>query len=125
MLVRHMMIKDFVSSKKDATIKDCINTMFEKHVGSVVITDVEQKCEGIFTERDAIRVISQAIALDTLIEKVMVKNVFTVSEDATFEDALHIIRERRVRHLPVTDSEGKIVGLMSIRHLFDELFEMT
>ncbi|MCW3994849.1 MAG: CBS domain-containing protein [Candidatus Bathyarchaeota archaeon] len=118
------MIKDFVTLKKDETIKECIDAMFEKHVGSVVITTAEREIEGIFTERDVIRVVSQGIPLDTPIEKVMTKNVYTVSEDAAFRDAKHIILDRKVRHLPVTDSDGKIVGLLSIRQLYEELFEM-
>jgi CBS domain-containing protein len=98
--------------------------MFEKHVGSVIITDVDQKCAGIFTERDVIRVNAQDVPLDIPVEKAMTKNVYTVLETAPFEDARHIIRARRVRHLPVTNSDGKVVGLLSIRHLFDMLFEM-
>ena len=124
MLVRDIMIKDFINAKKDSSIKNCISAMFEKHVGSVVIIDSDQKCAGIFTERDVIRVNAQDIPLDRPVEEAMTKNVFTVLENAPFEDARHIIRARRVRHLPVTNSDGKLVGLVSIRHLFDLLFEM-
>jgi CBS domain-containing protein len=124
MKVSHVMIKDFVRAKKDSTIKEVVTVMFEKHVGSIVITDAENKITGIFTERDLIRVNAQDTPLDTPIEKVMTKNVYTISKDATFRDARHIILDRRIRHLPVTNSDGKVVGLVSIRQVYEELFEM-
>lgn len=124
MKVSHVMITDFVNSKKDESIHEVVTLMFEKHVGSVIVVDENQKLEGIFTERDLIRVIAQDTPLSTPIEKVMTKNVYTVSEDAPFKEARHIILDRSVRHLPVTDSDGKVVGLVSIRQVYEELFEI-
>lgn len=123
MLVRDVMLKDFVSAKNDASIRECIVAMFEKHVGSIIITKLDQ-CVGIFTERDVIRVNAQNISLDKPVDEAMTKNVFTVSDNAPFEEARYIVRSRRVRHLPVINSEGKVVGILSIRHLFNLLFEM-
>ncbi|MFA7398000.1 MAG: CBS domain-containing protein [Crenarchaeota archaeon] len=124
MKVSHLMIKDFIRSRKEASIHDVVKSMFEKHVGSVVILDETEKAVGIFTERDIIRVVAQNIPLNWNVEKVMTKNVYTVPEDVPFKDARQIILERKVRHLPVTDSEGKVVGLISIRQVYQELFEM-
>lgn len=54
----------------------------------------------------------------------MTKNPFTVNEDSTFEEAKKIIKFNKIRHLPVTAADGKLVGLISVRHILNELFEL-
>jgi CBS domain-containing protein len=82
-MVKHIMIEDVVTAKLDITIRDAVKALNEKHVGSIVITDDNQKCLGIFTERDAIRIIANNVPLDTTIDQVMTKNVVTIGEEAS------------------------------------------
>ena len=121
MLLRDLMLTDVVTATKDVTVKDCIELLFKRHVGSVVIVDEAQRCTGIFTERDAIRLVAQNVPLDATIDKVMTKNTFTVHENTTFEEAKNVIHLHNIRHLPVIDSDGKLVGLISVRHILNEL----
>jgi CBS domain-containing protein len=118
------MIKDVVTTTKNINVKECIELLSKRHIGSIVIVDQEGRIEGIFTERDAIRVLAQNIPLEAPIEKVMTKNVFTVSVDSTLQEARTVIRFHGIRHLPVVDAEGKLVGLISVRHLLHELTGM-
>ena len=120
MLVKHVMTTDVVTSTKDTTIQECIELLFKRHVGSIVIVDNNQRCLGIVTERDAIRFIAQKMPLDTPIEKGMTKNILTVDENATFKEAQSIINNHGIRHLPVTNSDGKLVGLISVRTILNE-----
>jgi CBS domain-containing protein len=124
MLVRDLMIKDVVTAKKGISVKQCIDILFKMHIGSIVIIDVDRKIIGIFTERDIIRVIAQDIALNTQLEDVMTTNVVTVSIDSVFAEARELMRTYRIRRIPVVDSEGKLAGLISFRHIIDEFFEI-
>lgn len=124
MKVRHIMVENVVTAKEDITVKKAIEMLYKKHLGSIVITDDEGKCTGIFTERDAIRVVAQKIALDKPLRKVMTKNVITIREDATFEEARRRMISRGIRHLPVVDQKGKLVGLLAVRKFLDEFFGM-
>ncbi len=124
MLVRDLMIEDVVTAKKDISVKQCIDILFKMHIASIVIIDEDRKIIGIFTEHDIIRVIAQDIALNTLLEDVMTTNVVTVSIDSTFAEAKELMRTYRIRRIPVVDSEGKLAGLISFRHIIDELFEI-
>jgi CBS domain-containing protein len=124
-MVKHIMIEDVVTAKSNITAKDAVRTLREKHVGSIVITDSSQKCIGIFTERDAIRVIASDISLNTPIEQVMTKNVTTIGKEASLEEARRLIISHGIRHLPVVDSKGKLVGLFSVRKLIDDLYGLT
>jgi CBS domain-containing protein len=124
-MVKHIMIEDVVTAKLNITIKDAVRTLHEKHVGSIVITDDNQKCVGIFTERDAVRIIVNEVPLDTTIDQVMTKNVVTIGEEASLEEARRLVISHRIRHLPVVDRKGELTGLLSVRKLLDELFGLT
>jgi CBS domain-containing protein len=124
MLVRHIMIKKVVTAKQSTTVKDAIKTLFKRHVGSIVVLDNDKKCVGIFTERDAIRVVAQNGSLDRPLEKVMTKNVLVIQEDATFQEARKIILEHEIRHLPVVNSSGQLVGLVAVRNILNEFFKL-
>jgi CBS domain-containing protein len=119
-LVKHVMTTDVVTSTKDTTIQECFELLFKRHVGSIVIIDNNQRCLGIITERDGIRFIAQKMPLDTPVEKGMTKNILTVDENATFKEAQSIINNHGIRHLPVTNSDGKLVGLISVRTILNE-----
>ena len=125
MLAQHLMMKDIVTVSKTVTVRECIEIMSKRHIGSVVIVDSDQRCEGIFTERDAIRVVAQNLPLDAPVEKVMTKNVHTINDDASFKEAKRIFKFYKIRHLPVINAEGKLVGLLSVRHILDELTGFT
>ena len=124
-MVKHIMIEDVVTAKPNITVRDAVRTLQEKHVGSIVITDDSQKCVGIFTERDVIRIIANEVPLDTAIDQVMTKNVATIGEEASLEEARRLVISHRIRHLPVVDSKGELTGLLSVRKLLDELFGLT
>jgi CBS domain-containing protein len=122
LMVKHMMIEDVVTSKPDITAKEAIRILREKHVGSIVITDGDLKCVGIFTERDAIRIVANDVPLDTPIDQVMTKNVATIGEEASLDEAKRVIVSHGIRHLPVVNSKQELVGLLAVRRLLDEFF---
>ena len=116
------MIEDVVTVKPTITVKEAIKILHEKHVGSVIITDEAQRCVGIFTERDAIRIVASDIPLETQIDQVMTKNVATIGEEASLDEARRIIISHGIRHLPVVNGKEELVGLLSVRRFLDELF---
>jgi CBS domain-containing protein len=122
LIVKHIMIEDVVTAKPNITIKDAVRTLHEKHVGSIVITDYNHKCVGIFTEQDAIRIIANEVPLDTTIDQVMTKNVVTISEEASLDEARRLLISHRIRHIPVVDQKGELTGLLSVRKLLEQLF---
>lgn len=122
LMVRHVMLRNVVTTGPKTSIKAALETLYKKHIGSLIITDSDQKCVGIFTERDVIRVVALGVNLDTPIEEVMTTNVITIGEEASLEEARRLIVEHAVRHLPVVNSQGELVGLLSVRKLLDEFF---
>ncbi len=118
------MVKSVVTARENTTLERAIEMLYRRHIGSIVVVDKDQKCRGIFTERDAIRAVAQKIPLTTPLKKVMTKNVITIREGATLSEAMGTVASKGVRHLPVVDRQGKIVGMLSIRGFLDELFSI-
>ena len=48
MKIRDVMIREVIKMSGDETIEEVLKILYERHVGSVVITDNEGKCTNIF-----------------------------------------------------------------------------
>ena len=123
--VQDLMIRNVVTASKETTINDAVKILFEKHVGALVITNDEGKIKGIFTERDALRSIAGKIPSNIQILKVMSKNVVTVDEDSSFAKAKSLMLSHSIRHLPVKNGKGHLVGMLTLRRILDELVGMS
>lgn len=124
MKVRDLKIENVITTKEETTIEDAIRILYKKHIGALVITDDKRKCKGIFTERDAFRSVVRKIPLDKHLRNVMSKNVVTIREDASFAEAKRLMSLHRIRHLPVVDKKGCLVGMLTLRRILDELVGM-
>lgn len=52
-----------------------------------------------------------------LIEEIMIKEVITLSPQNTVKDALKLMREKKIRHLPILSADGALVGIVTDRNL--------
>ena len=96
---------------------DSVNPIYQNPVSSnCVLIMKDKELLGIFTERDLVRLIASNLELENLdISEVMTDKVITLTED-NFQDisaALFLFRRYRIRHLPIIDTEGNLVGIIS------------
>jgi CBS domain-containing protein len=115
------MLRNLVKITEDATIETMFKILYERHVGSVVVTDNDERCKGIFTETDAIRAVATKVPLNTQVGEIMTKNVITIWEGASFAEAKQLYQAQNIRHLPVVDESHRLIGMLSIRNILDEL----
>ena len=114
--VQDLMIRDVVTLPPTATVQEAAKKMAATHISSIVVTN-EQKLCGILTETDLVeRVLGQSLPYDTVVEQVMTKDVATISRFAYYYDALAMMIERGVKHLPVVD-DGKVEGIVTFPDL--------
>ncbi len=116
-VVKNQTIK---SLKARNTASEAARMMVDNHISAVVITDDNGNLKGIVTERDMVHrvIVSNTNATHLKLDDIMTKDPLTVSPDDSAKDALELMRERKFRHLPVTEN-GKVVGMVSIRDLYD------
>ena len=90
-----------------------VQQMNQQHVGSLVVIDGDALI-GILTERDMLaRVLGgYRDPLETTVRDVMTRDPVTIDVDATVEEALVVVSDRRCRHLPVVE-RGALYGLIS------------
>ena len=100
-----------------ATVLDAAKVMNDARIGAVVVLE-EGVMVGILTERDILtRVVGPELdASRTLAPQVMTREVLTCTPETKVAEARQVMRERRVRHLPVV-SEGELLGMVSIGDL--------
>ena len=107
------------------TVAEAVGLMNRESIGSVMVIK-NGKYVGIFTERDVLnRVISARLnAEKTRVEKVMTSDFISVQENSTLRQTMHIMTNKRVRHLPVFEEE-KLVGMISIGDVTRKLLEIN
>ena len=102
-----------------ATAADAIRVMNEHRVGAVAVLSAGGAIAGIFTERDVLKklALSGRDPSKTPVRELMTSPVETCSADTPSADALKLMLQRHIRHLPIVDRGGKLLGVLSIRNL--------
>jgi CBS domain-containing protein len=74
---------------------------------------------GVISERDYARkiILTGRSSKSTPVSDIMSSPALTVNLDTTVDDAMRIMTEHRIRHLPVLDSGGKVAGIVSVGDL--------
>ena len=103
------------STTTDQTVLAATRKMNQHHIGAMMVMDGE-RVAGIFTERDVLqRVIGEERQpSDITVGEVMTRDVVCCGPDATLEEMSEMMRSRRIRHIPICDEDGKLMGLISI-----------
>ena len=113
--------RSVVTVSRTATVMEAVELMASAKVGSVLIVD-NNHVEGIFSERDVmLRVVMEGRdPKRTNVEEVMTANVHSISPQTTGDEALRIMLQEHIRHLPVVDEKGRAQAIVSMRTLLEE-----
>ncbi len=98
-----------------ATVLDAVKAMVEGNVGALIVTEGGE-ISGIVTERDYLRrvTLEGRDERTTPVREIMSAPFVYVGPDATIDECMAIMTERRFRHLPVLVDERELVGIVSI-----------
>lgn len=101
----------------DSLLFDAVRRLGEKRIGALPVVE-DGRIVGIVSERDVIYCLREhgRDALDWPVGRVMSSPAITVDSETHVLNALALITERRIRHLPVVD-RGEIRGIVSIGDL--------
>jgi len=109
------------SLEPSASVYDAIAMMAEKRVGALLVMRGTELV-GIVSERDYARkvILQGRSSHETPISEIMSSPVFTVTPEHTVGECMHLVTEKRIRHLPVMD-KGRVTGMVSIGDLVNWL----
>jgi CBS domain-containing protein len=99
----------------DALVSDLVALLAEHNIGALVVSSDSRTIAGIVSERDVVHAMAGgAEALQQPVASIMTTTVFCAPPDAHIEDLMQLMTEKRVRHIPVTDPDGALQGIVSI-----------
>jgi CBS domain-containing protein len=118
---------EVISVGPEDSAASVVGILTQHRIGAVLVRDPAGEVLGILSERDIVRGLanSGAAALDKTARDLMTQVLHTVTPRASVVQAMSMITDRRVRHLPVLDDEGRLAGMVSIgdlvKHRIDEI----
>lgn len=119
-------VNDILSSKSSkvhttrpgATVLEAIQRMNENGIGALVVTEGD-RVVGMFTERDVLRRVvgEDRPPVQMFVAEVMTAKVVCTGPKEDVDEVRTVMKNRRIRHLPVCDDEGRLLGMISIGDL--------
>ncbi|MCB1476691.1 MAG: CBS domain-containing protein [Rhodobiaceae bacterium] len=108
------------------TINSAMQTLAEKRIGAIVVTDSSDRVIGIVSERDVVREIAGrgASALDLPVSAIMTRKVVTCELEDTIGQLMQLMTGGKFRHLPVV-VDGRLAGIVSIGDVVKARIEET
>ena len=100
---------------RSATLGTAVAELVRHRVGALVVSPGDGTIEGILSERDIVRCLSELRAdmLDQPVHTVMSSKVHLCSPDASVDSIMNLMTEQRIRHVPVV-VDGRLAGIISI-----------
>ena len=113
---------DIFSVTADSTVLEAMKVMAERNVGAALVMS-GNKIEGILSERDIVRKVDVLgkTSATTRVREIMTEKVLYVAPNQPLEECMAIMTEKRVRHLPVMESDERLLGVISIGDVLREV----
>jgi CBS domain-containing protein len=104
-----------VTITPQATIAQLIALLAQHRIGAVVVSADGRSIDGIVSERDVVRALQSGDGImHDAVSSIMTSQVYCAPPEANVDQVMHVMTERRVRHIPMIDESGGLVGIVSI-----------
>ena len=116
--------KELWTLKPDDTVLHAVKMMAEKNVGALPVLE-DDILIGIFSERDYTRIfpLKKEDPENTAVSEVMTDEVYCISPNNTAGQCMGMMTEKRIRHLPVLDDDGKMIGIITIGDVLKQVIQ--
>jgi CBS domain-containing protein len=104
------------------SVRSVLRMLQEARTGAAMIC-IEGKLVGVFTERDALRLLADGANLDVPVAEVMIGNPVTVRKSDTVAKAISLMSGGGFRRLPIVDEQGLVQGVLKVSSLLHYLVE--
>jgi CBS-domain-containing membrane protein len=116
MQLKELARNPLVTCKSSDTLDTPARLMWDHDCGSVPVTDDDERVVGIITDRDiCMAAFTQGGPLAAIpVTSAMSSKVYSLQPEDSTEEAQALMRERQVRRIPITDTRGRPVGVLSL-----------
>ena len=120
--VEHCHPSPAICAQPSDSVRSVLRQLQTAKTGAAMVCD-GGKLLGVFTERDALRLLADNANLDMPVSEVMVKNPVTVRKSDTVGRAISLMSGGGFRRLPIVDDSGAIQGVLKVSGLLHYLVE--
>src|SRR5262249_33707180 len=113
---------DFLCLEPGTTVGEAMRFMKDKGRGAVLVCR-DQVVIGIFTERDALRLIAAGGNFDGPLADCMTPDPIVLRAGETVGKAISLMTRGGYRRLPIVDEQGRATGLLNVGHILHYLAE--
>lgn len=106
------------------SVYQAIEMMALKEIGALAVVDDKGELVGIISERDYARkvILKNKSSRDTPVSEIMTSKLIVVGENASVNECMALMTEKKIRHLPVVE-EGKMCGIISLGDLVKSIID--
>lgn len=121
LLAKHA--KPLCSVHPNDTVFSALQQLAQHEVGALVVMEGDQLV-GVISERDYTRKVAllSKNSKETPVHSIMTRQVLTVTPETGTRHCMALMREKKIRHLPVVHG-SQVVGMISIRDIMDDLLD--
>ena len=108
----------------DSTVSEIADLMDLEDIGAVPILDDSFLLLGIVSERDIVRkLVKNGRDSDLVTAKdIMTKHIITVKKETTLVEAVKLMKDNNIRHLPIVDGDKKLINFISHRDIMSHSY---
>ena len=122
-LIRHLPLSEPIIVEEETPIASVIDQLAEGNRGCVLV-EKEGQLHGLVSERDILcKVIEKKLSAREPTSKIMSTDLKILGPDDTLDKAIQVMTKGGYRHVPLVDSDRKILGIISARNLIDYISE--
>ncbi len=121
--VEHCHPSQALCARPGDSVRGVLKQLQAAKTGAAMICDGGGKLVGVFTERDALRLLADSSNLDMPVSEVMVRNPMTVRRTDTVGRAISLMSGGGFRRLPIVDEQGTVQGVLKVSGLLHYLVE--
>ena|ERR1017187_5687124 len=119
MNISHLMTTDVKSCGQNDNLQHAAQIMWENDCGVVPVVDAENRVVGMITDRDVcMGAYTQGLPLWLIaVSSAMSKQVHSVRENDALEAVESMMRQAKIRRVPVLDGNGRLRGILSMNDM--------
>ena len=114
---KDVMQKVVVTISPDATLEEACNVLISKQISGMPVVDAKGKLVGLLSEKDILNFVFSGNLKNTKVSEAMSKDLTIFPPDADADKIALAIGEKKIRRVPIVDSNGKVVGIVSRRDI--------